>query len=46
LGETGIYEIDLGGRGTIERINFVDNSAFAKYDANRGTLLIDIVYEG
>lgn len=47
LGDTGIYEIDLGGRGFIEKINFgSNNDAFNKYTNKSGTLLIDIVCEG
>lgn len=46
LGETGIYEIDLNGRGFIDTIHFVNNTAFEKYVNKQGTLLIDIVCEG
>ena len=44
LGETGIYEIDLQGRGTIHSISFVNNSAFQYYATLGDRLLIDIVY--
>lgn len=45
LGETGIYEIDLEDRGFIHTINFLECTAFSKYQLG-SVLLIDIVYEG
>lgn len=46
LGETGIYEIDLEGRGTISILKFVNDAAFGEYASNKDRLLIDIIYEG
>lgn len=45
LGETGIYEIDLEGRGTIDILRFVKDSAFDQYSSTGDVLLVDIIYE-
>lgn len=47
IGETGIYEIDLEGYGTIFKIQF-EQSTLTEYDNEyKGDrLLIDIVFEG
>lgn len=46
LGETGIYEIDLEGRGTIGTLKFVKDATFEDYSSKQDRLLIDIIYEG
>lgn len=47
VGKTGIFELDLEGRGVITSIRF-DQSSLADYNAPNNTdrLLIDVVYEG
>lgn len=45
LGETGIYELDLGEVGRINSIRFIANDVDDLITADH-TLLVDIVYEG
>lgn len=45
LGESGIYSLDLQGRGLITSINFLNNGIFSSYN-NNNILLIDVVYSG
>lgn len=48
IGDTGIYEIDLEGVGTIQSITF-NKDSLTQYDGAENVnsrLLIDIVYEG
>ncbi len=44
IGDTGIFELDLEGLGTISSIRFDRNDLEAVQEA--GPILIDIIYEG
>lgn len=44
IGNTGIYEIDLEGLGTIDQIRF-DRDSLSSMDEHN-PLMIDIIYEG
>lgn len=44
MGDTGIYEVDLQGLGTIDSIRF-DRDSLALMD-EYNPLLVDIIYEG
>lgn len=44
IGDTGIYELDLEGLGTISAIRFDRNNLAAVTEA--GPIMIDIIYEG
>ena len=49
IGKTGIYELDLEGKGQINMIKFCPKSLIDHYDQQENDnmrLLIDIVYEG
>lgn len=47
IGRTGIFELDLEGRGIITSIKF-DSDSLSVYNQknNKDRLLIDVVYEG
>lgn len=46
IGKTGIYELDLGNIGKINRIQFNANSLSALVEQTSNRLIIDIIYEG